>query len=111
MVRGLVASIVTMMLALNPCVGHAQFRAPDPQHGYDLAGRLCAACHIIGPDHTGATRPDVPSFVAIAQILKATPGRIAGAIVLPHPAMPGIPLTQPEIRDITAYIMSLNPEP
>jgi cytochrome c1 len=38
-----------------------------------------------------------------------TLGRLAGAITLPHPAMPGVPLTDAELRDIVAYIASLKP--
>jgi mono/diheme cytochrome c family protein len=36
-----------------------------------------------------------------------TAEHLAGRIIIPHPAMPGVPLTSTEIRDIVAYIMSL----
>jgi hypothetical protein len=36
-----------------------------------------------------------------------TAEHLAGKIIIPHPAMPGVPLTSAEIRDIVAYIMSL----
>jgi mono/diheme cytochrome c family protein len=38
-----------------------------------------------------------------------SPALIAGGIIMPHPAMPGVQLTVPEIRDIVAYILSLEP--
>jgi hypothetical protein len=52
-------------------------------------------------------RVDVPSFPAIANRPGATAERLAGKIIVPHPAMPGVPLTVSEIRDIVTYIMSL----
>jgi hypothetical protein len=36
-----------------------------------------------------------------------TAERLAGAIIVPHPAMPGVQLTAAEIRDVVAYILSL----
>jgi hypothetical protein len=50
---------------------------------------------------------DVPSFPAIANRPGASAEHIAGRIIVPHPPMPGIPLTSAEIRDIVAYILTL----
>jgi mono/diheme cytochrome c family protein len=50
-----------------------------------------------------------PSFTVIAKLPDLTPERLVGAIIIPHPPMPGIPLTTSEIRDVVAYIMSLRP--
>jgi hypothetical protein len=52
-------------------------------------------------------RTDVPSFPVIASRGGATAEYIAGRIVVPHPAMPGVSLTAAEIRDIVSYIISL----
>jgi hypothetical protein len=62
----------------------------------------------VGADSSGTVRADVPSFPAIAA-RNPTPERLAGAIIFPHPAMPGVQLTIPEIRDVVAYILSLEP--
>jgi mono/diheme cytochrome c family protein len=87
-------------------VAHAQIAAPDAQHGLELAERLCAVCHAVRPGSTSG-RPDVPSFAVIATLPNLTPERLVGAIILPHPPMPGLPLTTEEIRDVVAYITSL----
>ena len=55
-------------------------------------------------------RADVPSFAAIAARPDNSAERIAGRIIIPHPAMPGVQLTVAEIRDIVAYIQSLKPQ-
>jgi cytochrome c len=86
----------------------AQTGPLDAQNGRALAERLCATCHAVVPDVAGG-RPDVPSFAAIARMPHMTPERLAGAIVLPHPAMPGVALTRAELRDVIAYITSLKP--
>jgi cytochrome c len=49
----------------------------------------------------------VPSFPAIAGRTGITAEHLAGRIIVPHPAMPGVPLTAAEIRDIIAYILTL----
>jgi hypothetical protein len=52
-------------------------------------------------------RADVPSFLAIARRPGSTAEYLAGKIIVPHPAMPGVALTADEIRDIVAYIVTL----
>jgi hypothetical protein len=52
-------------------------------------------------------RADVPSFPTIASRPGISAEHLAGRIIIPHPAMPGVPLTTAEIRDIVAYILSL----
>ena len=89
---------------------HAQNAVPDAAHGHTLAQRLCSGCHAVesGGKSTGG-RADAPGFQAIAAMPNMTPERMAGIVILPHPAMPGVPLTRNELRDIIAYIVSLKP--
>ena len=77
--------------------------------GQELAVRLCSSCHATDPEGQAATRGDVPSFLAIARSPNVTAERLAGSIIIPHPAMPSVPLTRAEIRDLIAYILSLKP--
>lgn len=78
--------------------------------GQRLASQLCATCHITGVVPADVTTTDVPSFSAIAKRSGMTLEAIAGKIIVPHPAMPGVPLTADEIRDLAAYIASLAAE-
>jgi hypothetical protein len=50
---------------------------------------------------------DIPSFPTIANRLGATGQPLAGRIIVRHPAMPSVPLSAAEIRDIVAYFISL----
>ena len=108
----LIRIIITVSAVLTFSMGSAiaqpaQPAPPDPANGRQLAERLCSSCHAVMPDGGGTVRADVPSFKSIATKPNSSPERIAGAIIMPHPAMPGVPLTRAEIRDIIAYIGSL----
>lgn len=79
----------------------------DTARGLELARKLCSNCHLVGPGEAEPVRPYAPPFTAIASHAGQTPERLAGAIIVPHPEMPMVPLTIKEIRDIVGYIMSL----
>lgn len=98
-------AIAVLVLTSQTAAGQAG--PPDIQNGREFATKLCSNCHALPSDPVHAGRPDVPSFTAIARMPNITPERLTGAIVLPHPEMPGVPLTRAEIRDLTAYILSL----
>ena len=80
--------------------------APDPQHGGQLAQRLCSNCHLVSVEQTKAVA-DVPSFKEIANRPGQTEGTILARIVIPKHPMPVIPITKSELNDLASYIMSL----
>jgi mono/diheme cytochrome c family protein len=79
---------------------------PDPFHGKQLAQQLCANCHLVD-NQQQQTNADVPSFNEIANEEGQTAGAIMAHIVLPKHPMPTIPLTQSELADLAAYILSM----
>ncbi len=83
--------------------------APDPKAGQQLAARLCSNCHLVSAAQTEAVA-DVPTFREIANAEGQTPGAIVAKIVIPKHPMPVIPITQFELNDLAAYIMSLKDE-
>jgi mono/diheme cytochrome c family protein len=95
-----------MLLLLGGGAIYAQPR-PDPQRGHELASRVCKACHVIDRETSSSIQADVPSFAVIASRPWVNAEYVAARIMNPHPQMPGIPLTTQEIRDVTAYILSL----
>ena len=103
--RFLITEAVCLMLAAG--AASAQPGPANPQRGRELAARLCTNCHVIDVEPTGPVRADVPSFPAIANRPGVTAEGLAGAIIIPHPAMPTVQLVTGEIRDIVAYIQSL----
>lgn len=105
-----VLGIATAGWWMAPAQGQARLEFGDPVRGREFASKLCAACHAIAaPDAGATTNPDVLSFPAIAKRPDVTAERLAGRIIIPHPAMPDTQLKVSEIRDIIAYILSLKP--
>lgn len=100
------ATTLALATPLLSAGANAQTSA-DPASGHTLAQKLCSNCHLVGRGDAEPTRPGTPSFEAIGNRDGQTPERIAGAIIVPHPEMPQVPLTIKEIRDIVAYIGSL----
>ena len=99
--------VATMGLTLAAASAAAQTVSGDAQRGRELAERLCTNCHNVKVEQTGPVRTDVPGFPSIANRAGVTAEGLAGRIIIPHPAMPGVQLTVRELRDIVAYILSL----
>lgn len=85
--------------------GPATYRA-DPFKGKALAKQLCANCHIVDSQQQQGLA-DVPSFNEIGNKEGQTAGAIMAHIMLPKHPMPTIPLTQDELSDLAAYILSM----
>jgi len=79
---------------------------PDPVHGQELAQRICSNCHLVASTQE-QVNVDVPTFEEIANMHDQTEGSIMAKIVIPKHPMPVIPITQSELKDLAAYIMSL----
>ncbi|MCA1408056.1 cytochrome C [Ensifer sp. IC3342] len=95
--------IVAGTIAAAPTV-HAQ----DIQRGRQFALEVCAACHGVLAGQVQSPVAEAPSFEAVA----ATPGMTAVALNVwltaqDHPTMPNIVLSQTDVQDVSAYILSL----
>ena len=94
-------SLLTSGLALAGPVGRY-----DPFKGKELAKQLCANCHLVDSQQQQAN-VDVPSFNEIANKDGQTAGAIMAHIMLPKHPMPAIQLTQDELSDLAAHILSM----
>jgi mono/diheme cytochrome c family protein len=84
-------------------VAAAPATAADVAHGGIIAGRWCAACHVVSPDQKRAST-DVPGFADIAR--RRGNGDLTTFLIDPHPKMPDMSLSRDEIADLVAYIRS-----
>jgi mono/diheme cytochrome c family protein len=109
----IVVSLVAGVLGMAPAIAQPKLKAGDADKGRLIAERLCASCHSLTgePKPNATTSSDILSFPAIARQPKATAEYLAGRIIIPHPAMPDISLNIAEIRDVIAYITSLQTAP
>jgi mono/diheme cytochrome c family protein len=105
--RTIFALALLVILTAGEASGGPVTSAPDPEHGKDLAGRLCSNCHLVGTGEQQQANADIPSFHEIGNLQGQTAGQIMAHIVLPKHPMPTIPLTKTELADLAAYILSL----
>jgi mono/diheme cytochrome c family protein len=104
--RGLIVSIVFSVVGVVTTV-QAQ-DAGDIRQGRRLALNICASCHAVHASESLSPHAAAPSFRAIAH----TPGMTATALTVwltahPHHRMPNLILSGRQVRDVSAYILSL----
>ena len=78
----------------------------DPQAGFDYAHKVCGTCHAVSQEPS--PDPNAPRFRDVAN----TPGMTPTAIrvwlqAASHPTMPNIVIEGQQLRNLTAYILSL----
>jgi cytochrome c2 len=94
---------VGAVVALGIGIGNAN---ADPRNGQIIAERWCASCHLVGSDQVRAI-DGVPTFAEVARRADVTADGLRGFLSSPHPLMPDMALTREEIRDLVAYIKTL----
>jgi mono/diheme cytochrome c family protein len=82
-------------------------RAQNIESGKDFAQVSCGGCHRIAGEEQKTTSDAVPSFSSIAQMKSTTAMSLAAFLTTPHANMPNLVLSRSEIRDVSAYILSL----
>jgi mono/diheme cytochrome c family protein len=93
---------VALILSLSvPVLAQDPAGPPDATRGKALAGRWCAACHLV---QLRLTTIDPPTFTAIANDPSKTPEYLRGFFASPHKDMPPIQLTPLQVEDIIAYL-------
>ena len=86
----------------------------DIRQGRNFAEDVCASCHAVRAGQTQTQSPlaTAPSFEEIAN----TPGMTAAALnfwltAQVHPTMPLLMLSSQQVKDVSAYILSLRAKP
>ncbi|MGO4440364.1 c-type cytochrome [Rhizobium sp. RAF56] len=101
--RKVIIVVIIGIIAMAPAV-----QAQDLQRGQRVALEVCASCHAVLAGQTRSVVTEAPSFEAVA----ATPGMTAMALNVwltaqSHPTMPNVILSQTDVKDVSAYILSL----
>jgi len=82
--------------------------AQNEANGERIAKTWCAGCHRVETEAPRAGGSDaVPSFSSIAQMGGITQTSLEVFLSTPHARMPDYSLTRDEIRDVSAYILTL----
>ena len=81
--------------------------AQDIESGSNIARRWCADCHTIERTPAGARADSVPSFVDVAARPGTSTQSLRASMTSEHGRMPNFSLTNAEMNDLSAYILSL----
>ncbi len=102
----------TLCLIATLCASAAMAQQTDPGPGRRLAERFCTSCHEIRPGETGAgPMAAAPPFQLVARMPSTTQLALHVFLSTSHAGMPNILLTEQEIDELAAYIVSLAPTP
>ena len=97
-----VAAVATMIASSST---HAQ--DGDRSEGLALARRICSECHTIDRSQAPSPNPASPRFETIAKVPGMTAAALSVALLTPHRTMPNVMLSPQELRNVVAYILSL----
>ena len=105
--KSAVVLAAAMLLALE---SEVLAQDADVEAGAVYAGQVCAACHAVLPHENLSPLPQAPTFQSVAD----TPGMTDLALTVwlqsSHPTMPNIILEPDDMRNVVAYIRSLERE-
>ncbi len=100
--------LLMLFAAATPAVAQTD---GDPVAGQQLAKTWCINCHVVSPGQTEGTSNGAPPFTAIAVQPGVTPMGLRVWLQTPHHRMPDLSLSNDQIDDVTAYILSLRSAP
>ena len=102
--KGLLGLAFTMTLGAT---GLALAQDADVDAGKVYATEICAECHAILPNEGNSPLLDAPSFQSVADMPGMTDLALSVWLQTSHPTMPNIILEQDDMRNVIAYIRSL----
>ncbi len=107
--RAALFTVATLLATVCPTASTLALAEPtgDSDAGHRLAQTWCSTCHVVGPEQDRATSTGAPTFTAIAAMKTATPSRLHVFFQRPHHRMPDLHLSNTEMDDVIAYIVSL----
>jgi mono/diheme cytochrome c family protein len=81
--------------------------AQDVAAGEHIAKTWCAGCHVVGSEVHKPANDAIPSFSSVAKMDSTTATSLEVFLTTPHGRMPDYSLSRNEIRNVSAYILSL----
>jgi mono/diheme cytochrome c family protein len=97
--------VAAVLLALTDAAGAVELGSA--QMGKAYAAKVCADCHDIEPAGEFSPSPEAPPFQEVADTIGMSPRALAVWLRSSHPTMPDFILSDDEIDNVVAYIMSL----
>ena len=82
-------------------------QAQDVPAGEKIAQVWCSGCHQVNSGRLETRNDAVPSFLSVEQMDSTTATALAAFLSTSHGRMPDYSLSRIEIRNVSAYILSL----
>ena len=98
--------LVRGFLAATVLLAGGAANSQDITAGKRIAQASCSGCHLVSPQQKKASDA-VSSFSFIARMPSTTSASLTAFLSTPHARMPDLVLDRREIRDVSAYILSL----
>ncbi len=99
--------LASAIILLGPVLALGPACAQNATVGRQIAEQWCSACHQIEPAPKTDSDKIPPSFASVAAMSSTTALSLHAFLSNPHGRMPDFALTRAEIRDVSAYILSL----
>jgi mono/diheme cytochrome c family protein len=99
---------VTALFALvaAPCMAHAQ-TAGDVAKGHAYVQQICSECHTVEKGQRPSPNGQAPNFETIAKTPGMTAIALTAVLRTPHRNMPNIIIADEDLRNVAAYVLSL----
>ena len=97
-------ALAIMLLAFGSA---ASAQEADTAAGAAYAKKVCAACHAVLANEQISPLPQAPTFQSVADTPGMTELALSVWLQSSHPTMPNIVLGQDDLRNVVAYIRSL----
>lgn len=111
--------LLALCVVACPAWSQENANADDVHKGRELAIKICANCHVAARDqpYRPILRPSAPSFAAIAQRKTTNANSIQSFLTTTHrgldnpKGMPNPELLDHQVKEVTAYLLSLRKKP
>jgi mono/diheme cytochrome c family protein len=100
--------VIALMAVLVCVAGPARAQdIGDVVNGAVIARQVCAECHAVERGKSRSSNEEAPAFDAIAKTPGMTSIALTAALRTSHRRMPNIILSDAELKDIVAYLLTL----
>ena len=104
--KPILAAMTVAALMAAPCGASAQ-TAGDTAKGHQFAQQICSECHTVEKGQRPSPNGQAPNFETIAKTPGMTAIALTAVLRTPHRNMPNIIIADDDLRDVVAYVLSL----
>lgn len=105
-----VVGFAAMAASLAATLAAGAQEAGEPMKGLAVAQRLCVKCHAVFRNQARSPNLAAPPFATIAAVPGMTAIALSSMLQSSHRTMPNLNLEAEDLRNVIAYILSLQAE-